>query len=166
VLEPQLDLLFSARLTDPGLLRDLVREHERQMENPSSVAALARVETEISNLTAKRERILSAYFDGVISGPERDSRLADVDAELKVNRGLVAQHTPVEHATTEVLDSICWTFHDWEFLPMTEKRRILASTGADVRVSNSTIHGLYINLPEPRHDEITRTGRGSWRRRA
>jgi hypothetical protein len=111
LLEPQLDLLFSARLTDPSLLREFVREHERRMG--SCVGnSLTRVETEIANLAAKRERVLSAFFDGVIAGSERDSHLAGIEAELKVNQGLVAQHTRVEHATTEVLDSICWTFHD------------------------------------------------------
>jgi DNA invertase Pin-like site-specific DNA recombinase len=160
-LEPQLDLLFSARLTDPVLLRELVREHERRMEDPVSVAALTRVEKEIANLAAKRERVLSAFFDGVIAGPERDSHLAGIEAELKVNQGLVAQHTPVEHATTEVLDSICWTFHDWEFLNVADKRRILASTAAEIRVANSSIHGLYINVPESRHNEISRGDKDS-----
>jgi DNA invertase Pin-like site-specific DNA recombinase len=124
-------------------------------------AALTRVKTEIANLAAKRERILSAFFDGVIAGSERDSHLAGIETELKVNQGLVAQHTPVEHATTEVLDSICWTFHDWEFLNVADKRRILSSTGADIRVANSSIHGLYINLPESRHNEISRGDKGS-----
>jgi hypothetical protein len=162
LLEPQLDLLFSARLTDPTLLRELVREHERRMEDPVSVAALTRVETEIANLAAKRERVLSAFFDGVIAGSERDSHLAGIEAELKVNQGLIAQHTPVEHVTTEVLDSICWTFRDWEFLNVADKRRILASIGADIRVANSSIHGLYINLPESRHNEISRGDKGNF----
>jgi hypothetical protein len=118
------------------------------------------------NLGAKRERVLSAYFDGVIDGAERDSRLASIGTELKVNEGLVAQHTPIEHTTTEVLESICSTFHDWEFLNVAEKRRILASTGAEIVVANNSINGVYINLPESRHDEMTRTDRGSSRRRA
>ena len=133
------------------------------MEDPVSVAALSRVETEIANLAAKRERVLSAFFDGVIASSERDSHLAGIEAELKVNQALVAQHTPVEHATTEVLESICWTFHDWEFLNVADKRRILASTGADIRVANSSIHGLCINLPESRHNELSRGDKDSSR---
>jgi hypothetical protein len=165
-LEPQLDLIFSERLTDPAFLRELVQEQERRMDNPVAAAVLARVETEISNLAAKRERILGAFFDGVIGGPERDTRLAGIEVDLKVNQGLLAQNSPVEPMATEALDSICTTFHDWEFLNMQDKRRILAATGADIRVANSSIHGVYINLPEPRHNEITHTDRDSWRRRA
>jgi hypothetical protein len=165
-LEPQLDLIFSERLTDPAFLRELVQEQERRMDNPVTAAVLTRVETEISNLAAKRERILGAFFDGVIGGPERDTRLAGIEVDLKVNQGLLAQNSPVEPMATEALDSICTTFHDWEFLDMQDKRRILAATGADIRVANSSIHGVYINLPERRHNEITHTGRDSWRRRA
>ena len=160
-LEPQLDLIFSERLTDPAFLRELVQEQERRMDNPVAAAVLARVETEISNLAAKRERILGAFFDGVIGGPERDTRLAGIEVDLKVNQGLLAQNSPVEPMATEALDSICTTFHDWEFLNMQDKRRILAATGADIRVANSSIHGVYINLPEPRHNEITHTDRDS-----
>jgi DNA invertase Pin-like site-specific DNA recombinase len=156
LLEPQLDVLFGARLTDPTLLRELVQEHERRMGDPVSTTALARVETEISTLGAKRERVLSAFFDGVISGPERDSRLAVIEAELKVNQGLVAQHTPAPPISTDVLDSISWAFHDWEFLSVEDKRRVLACTAANVEVSNNSIHGVYINLPVLRHDEISR----------
>jgi site-specific DNA recombinase len=165
-LEPQLDLVFSERLTDPVFLRELVQEHERRSDNPVSAAVLIRVETEISNLAAKRDRVLGAFFDGVIGGPERDSRLAGIEADLKVNQGLLEQNSPVAPIATEVLDSICSAFHDWEFLNMQDKRRILAATGADIRVANSSVQGLYVNLPEPRHNEITRTGRDSWRRRA
>jgi hypothetical protein len=166
LLEPQLDVVFGDRLTDPAFLRALVQEHERRMDDPVSVAVLTRVETEISTLAAKRERILGAYFDGVITGSDRDGRLASIDGELKVNQGLLAQHTPAAPMTTEVLDSICWAFHDWEFLNVQDKRRILAATAADIMVANSSIHGVYINLPETCSDEITRTGTGSWRQRA
>jgi len=160
-LEPQLDALFTDRLTDPALLRELVWEHERRTGDPVSATALARVETEISTLGAKRERVLSAFFDGVIEGAERDSRLAIIEAELKVNRGLLTKHTPAPPVSTEVLDSICWTFHDWEFLGMEDKRRILATTAANVEVANNSIHGVYINIPGSRHDEMSRMDKDS-----
>jgi DNA invertase Pin-like site-specific DNA recombinase len=166
LLEPQLDVIFGDRLTDPAFLRALVQEHERRMEDPVSVAVLTRIEAEISSLAAKRERVLGAYFDAVITKPDRDCRLAGIDAELKVNEGLIAQHTPVAPMATEVLESICSTFHDWEFLNTQDKRRILAATAADIRVANSSIHGVYINLPETCSMEVTRTGMDSWRRPA
>ena len=106
LLEPQLDLILGDRLADPAFLRALVREHERRMEDPVSVGVLTRIEAEISSLAAKRERVLGAYFDGVIAGPDRDGRLAAIDTELKVNEGLIAQHTPVAPMATEVLESI------------------------------------------------------------
>jgi len=165
-LEAQLDLVLGTRLTDPTLLQDLVQEYERRMEDPISIAARARLEIEASSLALKRERVLSAYFDGVIEHTERDAQLASIRAELKVNEGLIAQHTQTEHTTSDVLESICSTFHDWEFLNVAEKRRILASTGAEISVSDDSVHGLYVNLPESRHDELNRTGRDSWRRPA
>jgi DNA invertase Pin-like site-specific DNA recombinase len=161
LLEPQLDILFSDRLTDPALLQELVRENERRMGDPVSATALDRVEAEISILGARRERVLNAFFDGVIEASERDSRLAVIEGELKVNRGLVAQHTPAPPISTEIMDSICEVFHDWEFLGVEDKRRILAATAANVEVANNSIHGVYINIPNSHHDEISRMGRDS-----
>ena len=159
-LEPQLDAIFSERLTDLGFLGELVQEHERRIASPVSVVALGRIEAETSILTAKRERVLSAFFDGVIGGPERDERLAGIRADLKVNEGLLAQNTPVTLMTAEALESICSTFHDWEFLNMKDKRRILAASAAEVRVANDSIQDFYLNVPLSRHDEMTRTVTG------
>ena len=160
-LEPQLDRILGTRLTDPLLLQDLVREYEVRMVDPISIAARARLETEASSLTKKRERVLSAYFDGVIDSSERDTQLGSIRAELKLNEALIAQHTPTEYTSMDVLESICSTFHDWEFLNVSDKRRILASTGAQISVSNNSVQGLYVNLPESRHDEMNRTDRDS-----
>src|SRR5579859_1469052 len=62
-LEPQLDILFSDRLTDPALLRALMSEHERRLDDPALVAAATRIEDGIKNLAVKRERVLGAFFD-------------------------------------------------------------------------------------------------------
>jgi hypothetical protein len=43
----------------------------------------------------------------------------------------------MEYTTTDVLDSISSTFHEWEFLNLADKEDILASTGAEITVANN-----------------------------
>ncbi|HTK79978.1 MAG TPA: recombinase family protein, partial [Rhizomicrobium sp.] len=160
-LEPQLDSLFSFRLTDRGFLQGIVDEHERRQHAGSETAAGNRIATEIASLEAKKQRVLDAFFEGVISAAERSTRIDAIERDLAVNLSLLTKHVPVPSVTAETLDAICTAFYEWEFLSVPEKRRILAATVPEIRVANSVIHGIALNLGAQRQDEMNRMGTGS-----
>jgi DNA invertase Pin-like site-specific DNA recombinase len=162
-LEPKLDRLFGKRLSDAVFLRELTQECERRTQNEDSAASLVRIQQEIENLRAKKERILEAFFDGVISVTERDKRLADIGRDLEVNRELMSRQAPSVALTADVLEQLCCVFYEWEFLNVGQKRQILACTVPDIRVANGQIHGITVNLPLSRQCEVTRKDKDSWR---
>jgi hypothetical protein len=54
------------------------------------VALVGRLET----LKAKKERILEAFFEGVIDKCERDTRLREINGETEVYERLLAEPCP------------------------------------------------------------------------
>ncbi len=147
VLEPKLDSLFAERLTDRGFLRELVGEYERRARSGSGAASLTRIQSELLALQGKKQRILDAFFDGVISIAERSARLAAIERDVGVNQDLLLRHTPAPGVTAEVLEDICTAFYEWEFLAVAEKRKILAAEVPEIRVADGIVHGLSLRVP-------------------
>jgi len=161
VLEPKLDRLFAVRLTDCGFLRELVAEYERRTRSGSGAASLARIQSELLALQAKKQRVLDAFFEGVITVAERGARLAAIERDLGVNQELLLRHSPPPAIATEVLENICTAFYDWEFLSVPDKRKILAAAVPDITVANGAVHGIALNIQvAARHDEMTRDRAG------
>jgi hypothetical protein len=166
VLEPKLDYLFGERLTDPGFLRELAEEHARRVNDPGARVNRDRIQAEIAALNSKRERVLEAFFDGVIGAEDRDTRLAGIERDQMVSRDLLARQAPVVSVTADVLTQVCTAFFDWEFLTVSEKRKVLAASVPDIRAASNKIHGITLSLAMQRQHGITHTGRDSWPRPA
>jgi DNA invertase Pin-like site-specific DNA recombinase len=167
VLEPKLDHLFAVRLTDRGFLRELIEEHERRQASGSGAASLSRMQNEALALQAKKQRVLDAFFDGLIPAAERSTRLAAIERDVRANQELLLRHAPAPGIAVEVLEDICSAFYDWEFLAVAEKRKILAAELSDIRVADGAVHGISLSIPmHARHSDIAHPGRDSWPRPA
>jgi hypothetical protein len=153
-LERTLDTLFGERLTDSGFLCALSRELESRTEQGSEQALLGRLHAEIENQQKKKQRVLDGYFEGVIDRGERDLRTAVIDRELAVAKDLLLRHTPAPGISAETLKELCGVFYEWEFLSVEHKRKLLASAVPDIRVADSKVYGMTMNLPLTRHDEM------------
>ena len=98
------------------------------------------VQRQIESLTAKRGRILEAFFDGTIDRGQRDEQLGRVDAELKAYQGMVAT-SPVAgpSVSTSELADLFSAFAEMPFLQRDDKRLLLRGLGVEVSVSGYKI---------------------------
>ncbi len=162
-LEASLDSLFAQRLTDGDFLEDLMEQyrHGRDGENNQVV----RLQSELRALAGKRERVLGTYFDGVITQEERDRRLAAVERDQALYRQMLMRESPEMSFSAAELAQVFAPFHEWEFLSRDHKRRLLQAIVPGIHAHNYRVAGLSI-LTDRCRNEISPTGKGSWRRRA
>ena len=114
----------------------------------------------IASLEAKRARILDAYFDGTISKPERDKRLAAIDVELAGCNALLAKRVerPAANVTVRQLAALLQVFVGLRFLQREQKRSIMAAARARVFTSGYTIERVEIAVPCTPGDSGSHTG--------
>ena len=84
-------------------------------------------------LELSRDRILEAWIDGLISRGQRDSRLAEVDAELA--RLQEAQDKPPALLPEELLPLITRLAEHWPEVPWDERRNLLLILGVRAAVN-------------------------------
>lgn len=138
-LEHQLDVLFSQRLTDDGFLEGLVAK------TPTSPnGKLARLNTGLTSLTAKRQRVLDGYFDGVIARKERESRISAIDADIDAMQRLMMDDEPASALTHKSLAEALSPFYEWEFLTRDDKRQLLSAIVPSIHVSDYRVSGLTV----------------------
>src|SRR5258708_24061794 len=89
-LEPDLDHLFTKRLTNPRVLARLVKG----VNQKRPAADTERLNAQLESLKGKRQRVLDYYFEGGIGREERDTRIAEIEREQKVIQNLLAKHRP------------------------------------------------------------------------
>jgi DNA invertase Pin-like site-specific DNA recombinase len=160
VLEQKLDELFATRLTDENFLSGIV---ERMGNKPddSSEARISRLSDEIESLTRKRERIMDAYFEGDIERGERDARLSQVEADIERSRNMLVSVHPPASVSVNSLASVFAPFFEFQFLKREDKRRLLKSLTAEIKVADYRVHELSFSS-----NEINRKDRDSSRSRA
>ena len=80
------------RLQHDGFLGGIAEAYleQQSQEMPIGVSDSTAIQRQIESVTAKRGRILEAFFDGTIDRRRRDEELARVDAELKAYQGILA----------------------------------------------------------------------------
>jgi site-specific DNA recombinase len=148
-LEAKLDLLFGEKLREPDFLRRIVEEYNEQQEAPSDpadkneCALTSRLET----LADKRQRVLEAFFEGVITKDERDRRIEEIDRETKVFTELLLK--PVPRARSQSLDELQVVLEpltEWEFLGREDKRALLEAICPEISVFRYTVRALVIDL--------------------
>jgi DNA invertase Pin-like site-specific DNA recombinase len=165
ILESTLDELFAIQLTDPGFLRDIAEERESTSHDGVQQANVLRLQQQVESLRDKRQRVLDAYFENVISRDERDHRLAGIDHDLRLAQEMLLRQTP--SAAPVDPTELAWLFEpftDWKFLNRNEKRRILTALGSEIKTANYRIQSISLLSPAsalPDHNQATRTDRDS-----
>ena len=142
-LEPALDSLFSERLTDCRLLREIADRFMAGGDEKGMVAE-ARCQSELQALRAKRERILGAYFDGLIQSEERDRRLRDIERDEKLYGEMLLRSSRQLPLSASQLAQVFAPFHEWDFLSREQKRRLLGAITPEIHVENYRVLGLSI----------------------
>ncbi len=160
-LEPVIDSLLSNQLTSRSFLDTLSESWAVKYENNGSQAESARLQSQLTALGAKRERVVDLFVEGVITRGTRDERLASIDRDLRVYGDLLMRELPVQQPTPEQLARVFEPFVEWEFLCRDDKRQLLAVTMPEIRVSEYRIVGVKL-LPSAFGTEISHTDRDSW----
>jgi DNA invertase Pin-like site-specific DNA recombinase len=143
-LDPLLDKLFTHGLTRPAFLKRIVRamKHEPQADNSE------RLQAQLKSLDAKRQRILDAYFEGVINSTERDMRQASVERERKIALDLLQRERPTHSMTVEALAAAFAPFAEFDLLERDDKRQLLNTLTPSILASGYAVKGLFVGLDE------------------
>lgn len=151
-LEPKLDELLGERLREREFVNRVVDAYNELTEHPRQPVAVdkAALEDKIENLRKKRQRILEAFFDGVLEKEERDLRFEEIDRELSAYGQLLTESAP---AVTQppVLDleailALVQPFTEWKFLDREDKRTLLGQLCPEISVYRYEIKELTLTL--------------------
>lgn len=143
-LEPQLDRLFTKRLTSPSFLKRHIvapMKARKPVQDDSE-----RLRGQLQLLEGKRQRILSSYFDGVISIDERETRLAEVLTQTRALSRMLARQRPAPHLSAEALAMMFAPFAEFDLMEREDKRQLLNAITPQIVVSEYKVKGLFIGL--------------------
>jgi hypothetical protein len=145
VIEPKIEELLSARLQDTNFLDVVAAAYSKSQEVPISVSDVTAIRRQIENLTARRGRILEAFFDGSIDRSQRDEQLAKVDAELQAYKAM-AMPTTVAGSSLSAADlaQLFSVFVEMPFLQRNDKRSLLKGLGVEIFVRGYEICSVAI----------------------
>jgi hypothetical protein len=146
-LEEKLDGIFTERLTNREFLTRLLHDLDANSETDTSRTRIARLQAEVTNLRAKRSRVLDAFFEAVLTRVERDERLAEIDVRLKSTEDLLLREAPAQKVSLRSLMTALAPLYEWRFMNRESKRRILAVTVPEIRVSNYQVQGIAVTSP-------------------
>ena len=97
----------------------------------------------------KRQRILEAFFDGIIVKGERDQRVQEIDREVEVYRNMFmdSEPQPVKaQLNWDGLLSVVEPFAEWEFLEREDRRALLKIICPEISVFQYIVKGITLNL--------------------
>jgi DNA invertase Pin-like site-specific DNA recombinase len=160
-LEGKLDGMFAERLTDREFVTGLLSDFDAKSEAAVARGRILRLELEIKKLREKRVRVLDAFFEGLLSRAERDQRLADVDTRLRMTEEMLLREAPIPKVSLRALMTAFAPLFDWQFMNRESKRRILAVTVPEIRVSNYQVRGISVASPSFCGEDVTRARAGS-----
>jgi hypothetical protein len=141
-LEPTLDILLSARLRDEQFLSEI--EHEWRSRSGSDGGHRQReaAANRMTSLAQQKSRVMDSYFEGVIDKAERDRRLTGISASESAAGRELKESALIEMPSAAELAEVFKPFSEWEFLPMSDKRALLASTVPKIHVANYQVAGV------------------------
>jgi DNA invertase Pin-like site-specific DNA recombinase len=146
VIEPKIEELLSERLQDDCFLGGIAEAYleQQSQETPTiGVSKATAIKRQVESCTAKRGRILEAFFDGTIDRRQRDEELARVHADLKAYQGIEATSTVAGPSVSAGdLADLFSAFVEMPFLQRDEKRLLLRGLGVEVFVSGYEIRTL------------------------
>ncbi len=139
-LEPKVDELFGKKLRDREFLSRVVETYNSLSEQTQHAIGVdqATLKSKLESLRERRQRILEAFFDGVIRKENRDRRFEEIDRELLLYGQLLMEPANVPQQPTvldlEAVSAIVDPFAEWEFLDREDKRRLLADLCPEISV--------------------------------
>jgi DNA invertase Pin-like site-specific DNA recombinase len=151
-LEPKIDYLLGEKLREEQFLHSVLEGYERQLEEPPKDRVdREALESRLESLRAKKERVLNAFYDGVIDKKERDKKLDALNKEIVAYQGLLLQ-PPATVVGPPKLDldavlTIIEPFAEWEFLGREDRRELLTLLCPAINVYRYEIKDLALNLP-------------------
>jgi DNA invertase Pin-like site-specific DNA recombinase len=154
-LEAKLDDIFGVQLMNKEFLGTLIGQLELKYNSGAIRSRVARLEGDVGKLRQKRERVLDAFFEGVLQKAERDIRLASLDKQMKFVEEMLMREVPKPHLSVREMAQAFSPLFDWPVLSRENKRRILRASVPEIHVREYAVSGIAVTLP-CRHDE-TRT---------
>lgn len=132
-LEPKIDNLIGEKLQDSAFMAKVLKDYGDRLvscsRRESPTVDEAAVVRKLEDLRAKKERVIDAFFDGVIDRVQRNAKLQDVDREIDSYSGLLCSsperpETPPLLSLETMLQAI-EPLADWEFLARQDRRSLL-----------------------------------------
>ena len=148
-LEPKLDILIGEKLRDSEFLQRVVEDYNEFQEAKSGpVAKKEQALTEkLGALTEKRQRVLEAFFEGVVTKEERDRKIAEIDREKSTFQCLLIESVPhTGQRSTDEIQMALEPLAEWEFLEREDKRSLLQTICPEISVFRYTVKSLMVNL--------------------
>ncbi len=161
LIEPQLDDLFSTKLTDRSFLATIAEEWDRLADSSSVGASKERLTAQISHLRGKRGRIIDLFVEGLISPEDRDQKLAAIEHDLAFCIEELERISPNQGVDVNQLATVFEPFFEFAFLSRDQKRTMLGAIVPEIRIRNGQVVGFTLLPGSIVGNEISRTGRGS-----
>ena len=166
-VEAQLDLMIAQRLSDRNFLEQIASEMNECAGSKTSKADVSKLQRMNNRLQEKRNRVLDAYFNGVIDRAERDQRLEQIKTDqLFCERQLGNIQTEPYKVSAEELARIFAPLREWEYLSRTDKRRLLQAIVPEIHMQHYNVTKLALLVKDPHRNEQNHTGMDSWPRPA
>lgn len=143
-LEPELDRLFAERLTRPLFLQGIVKGLQAQQPANNT----ERLTEQLKQIEGKRQRVLDSYFEGILSIPERDNKLNEINTNRRVVSDLIARERPRVEVTAETLAKAFAPFKEFDLLSRDDKRQLLNTITPSIVVADYEVKGLFVGLQE------------------
>ena len=149
-LEPKIDYLLGAKLREPEFLSRVVEGYNQQLVRSSAPPGVSEqaVADKLAKLAEKRQRVLEAFFEGLVGKKERDQLVGEIDREILVYQRLLERkptHEGQPIRGVEDLLPVMEPFAEWEFLEREDKRALLAVLCPEIGVYRYTIKTLTLN---------------------
>jgi len=136
-LDPYLDRIFAKHLSSETFLRRIARAKKKPQSN------IEQIRKQIDALAGKRERVLDTYFEGVITGTERDKKISEIEREKQVFADLLAREEPARQIDVETLAQQFKVFRQFDLLSRDQKRRLLNTITPRIVVANYQVEGMF-----------------------
>jgi DNA invertase Pin-like site-specific DNA recombinase len=144
-LDPRLDEAFTKKLTNPAFLQSQLQASKLSAKPLDR----ERLGSQIKSLTAKRQRVLDSYFEGVIGQDERNTRLLTIQREQQTTEEMLSREQEPAFGV-ELLAKIFRAFVSFDELNRDQKRRLLNTMTPQIEVKDYWIKGISFGICERR----------------
>jgi hypothetical protein len=146
-LEPKIDRLLGEELRKPTFLQGILDAYNDKKTPARGPVDFTTLDGKLEILKEKRQRILSAFFEGVIDRLERDTRLAEVDRENSIYQGILnAPADSPDPISIHDIQACIEPLGEWEYLERHDKRALLTSICPQISVFHYRINSITLDL--------------------